>query len=154
MTCYTDRHPFIFMSRYWSIGRCRASLHLDCPCLQAALLTPAICTGVQHRYGPFLFLNVTAGGMKAQHLCWRWRQKKDFFFKEYCKFTFSAESHSDESMCSKTCGNFNMKWIFRLSQQGKKKEGERKLQKGFYMQQIWQHNPTMNYGNIKPNELN
>lgn len=66
--------------------------------------------------------------------------------KEYCKFTFRPESNSDESMCSKTCGNFNMKWIFRLSQQEKKKK---KLQKGFYMQQIWQHNPTMNYGNIK-----
>lgn len=43
-----------------------------------------------------------------------------------------------------------LKWIFRLSQKEKKK----KPQKGFYMQQIWQHNPTMNYVNIKPDELN
>lgn len=54
---------------------------------------------------------------------------------EYCKFTVSPENIG-ESMCSKTCSNFNMKWIFRLSQQEKKPKNKKKLQKGFYMQQI------------------
>lgn len=50
---------------------------------------------------------------------------------EYCKFTVSPEN-SDESTRSKTCSNFNIKMDFQALTKGK----EKKLQKGFYMQQI------------------
>lgn len=41
---------------------------------------------------------------------------------------------------------------FQALTKGIKKK--KNFKRDFYMQQIWQHNPTMNYVNIKPDELN
>lgn len=135
MPCYSDRHPFIFTSTYWSLGQCGARQHLDCPCLQAALPT----CGTRHSNMTlllfFFFVLMVCWGIKAGHLC------RQLWQNEIPKRNIANLQWVLKILMSQCIQRHAaiLTWNGFSCSHNRNKKKKKKLQKGFYMKQIWQH---------------